>query len=100
MQVLLHSCSPQKLYLCSEALKALLTPLQTSAVYIPLLPHHLMSADEAATLLFDCSTPYLIGCETALLASLRRKPPADAAVANRAAHGALPTPCSLPSVHC
>ena len=32
-----------------------------------------MSLDEAHTLLVDCSTPYLIGCETALLASFGGK---------------------------
>ena len=39
-----------------------------------------MSTDEASTLLCDCSTPYLIGCETALLASFGRSPPDDAVI--------------------
>ena len=58
------------LFCACEALKALVTPLEYRAVYIPLLPASLMSLDEVGTLLADCSTPYLIGCESALLANL------------------------------
>ena len=79
-QILLHSSNPHGLYCATCALKALATPLPYSNVYIPLLPAHLMGRDEAATLLFDCSTPYLIGVETALLASLGGELPAAAVV--------------------
>lgn len=79
-KVLLHSEDAHKLYMSTCALKALITPLEYSAVFIPLLPQHLMSAEEASVLLGDCSTPYLIGCETALLHSLGGGLPCHAAV--------------------
>ena len=34
-----------------------MTPLAYSAVFIPLLPTHLMSLDEAYTLIHDCTHP-------------------------------------------
>lgn len=68
-KVLLHSDEPHRLYCATNALRALITPLAYSGVFIPLLPTHLMSLDEAYTLLHDCGTPYLIGCESALLRS-------------------------------
>lgn len=79
-RVLLHSEDPHLLYLATSALKALITPLQYTSVFIPLLPSKLMSLDEAATLLCDCSTPYLIGCETSLVASFSNGVPAAAVV--------------------
>ena len=81
-RVLLHSASPHRLYCATSALKALLTPLSYSSVYIPLLPAQLMQLEEAATLLLDCSSPYLIGCETSLLVALGGRLPTDAAVAD------------------
>ena len=68
-KVLLHSEDPHRLYHATCALKALISPLSYGHIFIPLLPTLLMSADEAEVLLVDCSTPYLIGCETSLLAS-------------------------------
>ena len=75
-KVLLHSTDVSSLFCACEALKALITPLEYRAVYIPLLPASLMSLDEVGTLLTDCSTPYLIGCETALLSKLGSAAPA------------------------
>ena len=75
-KVLLHSADASSLFCACEALKSLVTPLEYRAVYIPLLPASLMSLDEVGTLLTDCSTPYLIGCETALLAQLGTAAPA------------------------
>ena len=69
-KVLLHSTDTALLFCACEALKSLVSPLEYRAVYIPLLPSPLMSADEVRTLLVDCSTPYLIGIDSALLASL------------------------------
>ena len=69
-KVVLHSTDTALLFCACEALKALVSPLEYRAVYIPLLPAPLMSADEVRTLLVDCSTPYLIGIDSALLASL------------------------------
>ena len=67
---MLHSADTALLFCACEALKSLVSPLEYRAVYIPLLPAPLMSADEVRTLLVDCSTPYLIGVDSALLASL------------------------------
>ena len=44
-KVILHSSSTDKLYCASCALRALITPLEYPAVYIPLLPPHLMELD-------------------------------------------------------
>lgn len=76
-RVLLHSEDAHRLYCSACALKALITPLETSTIFIPLLPQHLMSADEAGTLLCDCTRPYLIGCSTALLSSMGRSPSSE-----------------------
>ena len=77
---LLHSEQPHRLYCATCALRSLMTPLASSAVFIPLLPTHLMSLDEAHTLLHDCSTPYLIGVESAMLAAFDSALPQTAVV--------------------
>ena len=77
-KVILHTHALPSLFCASCAARALLAPLEFSGVFIPLLPAHLMSHDEARTLLHDCSTPYLIGVDSTLLAELG--PPPAAAV--------------------
>jgi len=69
-KVLLHSREPLLAFHAASALRYLMAPLEYSGVFIPLLPPPLMPPNDAATLLFDCSTPYLIGCETLLLRRL------------------------------
>lgn len=81
-KVLLHSADPHRLYHATCALKSLISPLTYGHVFIPLLPTLLMSPDEAQVLLVDCSTPYLIGCETSLLASFGGTLPSTAVVVN------------------
>ena len=74
-KVVLHSTDSALLFCACEALKALISPLEYRAVYIPLLPSPLMSPDEVRTLLVDCSTPYLIGIDSSLLGSLWQTDP-------------------------
>lgn len=69
-RVLLHSARRELLYPAAVALKSLIAPMQVAGVYIPYLPSVLLSAAETETLLNDTMQPYLIGCETALWASL------------------------------
>ena len=69
-QVILHSFVPSRLFGAASSLRALISPLEYRGVFIPLLPAGLMPDADARTLLFDCSTPYLIGVESALLAQL------------------------------
>ena len=79
-KVLLHSDEPHRLYCATTALKSLMTPLTSSAVFIPLLPSTLMSLEEVHVLLCDCSTPYLIGVESSLVASFRGHLPEHAVI--------------------
>jgi hypothetical protein len=69
-QVLLHSSDPSLLLPAAQALRYLLLPLSHSATFIPYLPHTLMPTSDAATLLNDSTSPYLIGVHTSLLSSL------------------------------
>ena len=73
-QVILHSFVPSRLFGAASSLRALISPLEYRGVFIPLLPAGLMPDADARTLLFDCSTPYLIGVESALLAQLGGAP--------------------------
>lgn len=54
----------------AQALRYLLLPLAHSATYIPYLPYTLMSVSDAATLLNDSTSPYLIGVHSSLLSAL------------------------------